>query len=495
MKRAALKTTYVCRNCGHTPSKWEGRCSRCGTWNSVDEHAAAAAVHTAGRRFTSPVIAPELESVELSEVPGDDAPRIATGIGELDRVLGGGMVPGSTALIAGDPGIGKSTLLLQTAAAIARQGRTVLYASGEESAGQIKLRAGRLGLEGKGVHLIGTGDCSEIAAHMGSKHPAVVIVDSIQTAYLTDGVAGLGAGGASSRGTVTQIRESAAYLSEQARMSGAALVLTGHVTKDGAIAGPKVLEHMVDAVLQMEGEPGGVLRLLRGVKNRFGPTDEIGVFEMRGDGLAEVADPSQLFLAHRQASTPGSAVATILEGTRLITVEIQALVTPSALPSPRRVSNGIEMSRLLLISAVLTKRLRLPVATSDIVVNVAGGLRVREPAADLAVALAIVSSLTDRPVDPGMAAAGEVGLGGELRPVPQPSRRASEARRLGFNGCLLPEGGRDAEDGIATGRDAPSGRGTKGMIAVATLSEAVRAAIPEPDDKPGHSKGLSHGRQ
>jgi DNA repair protein RadA/Sms len=245
------------------------------------------------------------------------------------------------------------------------------------------------------------------------------------------GPAGPGAAGAASRGTIAQIRESGGFLADQARQTGAALVLAGHVTKDGAIAGPKVLEHMVDVVLQLEGEPGGALRLLRGVKNRYGPTDEIGVFEMRGDGLAEVADPSRSFLAQRQASTPGSAVATLIEGTRPITVEIQALVTPTFLPAPRRVSNGVDMSRVLLIAAVLSKRLRLPVTTSDIVVNVAGGLRVKEPAADLAVALAIVSSLLDRPVDPGMAAAGEVGLGGELRSVPQAARRASGPTRFG----------------------------------------------------------------
>jgi DNA repair protein RadA/Sms len=409
----------------------------------------------------------------LSAVPDDNAPRIATSIAELDRVLGGGLVPGSTALIAGDPGIGKSTLLLQAAARMAEQGKLVLYASGEESAGQIKLRAGRLGVQGAGVWLLGTGDAVEIAGHIAAKRPGIVIVDSIQTAYLPEAAAGLGAGGPSSRGTVTQIRESAGFLSEQARLSGAALVLTGHVTKDGAIAGPRVLEHMVDVVLQMDGEPGGTLRLLRSAKNRFGPTDEVGVFEMRGDGLAEVADPSQCFLAQRQASAPGSAVASLIEGTRPITVVIQALVTPTMLPAPRRVSNGVDMSRLLLIAAVLTKRLRLPVATSDIVVNVAGGLRVREPAADLAVALAIVSSLTDRPVDPVLAAAGEVGLGGELRTVPQVGRRVSEARRLGFDACLLPANGADSEECSTT-------KAGRGALAVATLAEAVRAAIPEP---------------
>jgi len=473
MRKAPARPAYVCRDCGHAPAKWEGRCSRCGAWSSIEEHAPGPAARTPGR-FSAPVFAPELEAVELSKVPDDNAPRTATGIGEFDRVLGGGLAPGSTALVAGDPGIGKSTLLLQVAAAVAGRGRPVLYASGEESLSQIKLRAARLGLAGEGVFLVSTGDAAEIAAHIASRRPALAVVDSIQTAYLADSAGGLGAAGAASRGTIAQIRESGGFLADQARLSGTALLLAGHVTKDGAIAGPKVLEHMVDVVLQLEGEPGGALRLLRGVKNRFGPTDEIGVFEMRGDGLAEVADPSRSFLAQRQASTPGSAVATLIEGTRPITVEIQALVTPTFLPAPRRVSNGVDMSRVLLIAAVLSKRLRLPVATSDIVVNVAGGLRVKEPAADLAVALAIVSSLLDRPVDPGMAAAGEIGLGGELRSVPQAPRRASEARRLGFDACLLPANGADSEDGP------PRTKADRGILAVSTLVEAVRAAIPEP---------------
>ncbi len=464
MRKAATRPLYTCRDCGHTPAKWEGKCSRCGAWNSVEERAPSTTV-AAERRPVAHLLAPETEAVELSQVPADGAPRLRTSIAEFDRVLGGGLVPGATALIAGDPGIGKSTLLLQVAAAVARSGTKVLYATGEESAPQLRARALRLGTPGDGVHILATGDAGEIAAHIGHLRPGLAVVDSIQTAHAPteDGAPG----------TVVQVRESAAYLSQAARAQGAALVLTGHVTKDGAIAGPRLLEHMVDAVLHLEGEPGGGLRLLRGVKNRFGPTDEIGVFEMRGNGLTEVEDPSRTFLAQRQAGLPGSAVATLIEGTRPITVEVQALVTSSALPSPRRVANGVDMSRLLLISAVLSKRLKLPVATSDIVVNVAGGLRVREPAADLAVALAIVSSIVDRPVDAGIAAAGEVGLSGEVRAVSQPSRRSTEARRLGFRTCLLPESGSDSEA-------KQDNRAGNGVTRVSNIGDAVRAAIPEP---------------
>ncbi len=480
MRRSVvIRPAYSCRECGHAPAKWEGRCSRCGAWNAVAEQASRPGVALGrglgpGRRPVEQLLAPETEAVELPDIPLDGTARTPTGIGEFDRVLGGGLTTGATVLLAGEPGIGKSTLLLQVAASVAKSGAKVLYATGEESVEQLRVRAGRLGVPGKGVFLVATGDAGEIAAHMSSLRPALAIVDSVQTASAPDDDG--------APGTLGQVRASAAFLQRHARLGGNALLLAGHVTKDGAIAGPKALEHMVDVVLQMEGEPGGALRLLRGIKNRFGPTDEIGVFEMRGDGLAEVADPSRSFLAHRQAATPGSAVATLLEGTRPITVEVQALVTPSALPSPRRVSNGIDMSRLLLISAVISKRLRLPVSASDIVVNVAGGLRVREPAADLAVALALVSSFLDRPVDSTLAAAGEIGLGGELRAVPQPARRVAEARRLGFNACLLPANGADAE---LTG---DQGRPGRGVLAVAGLAEAVRAAIPAPDNAaPFHS--------
>jgi DNA repair protein RadA/Sms len=465
MRRAVTRPTYHCRECGHTPAKWEGRCSRCEAWNSIEERAVPApAFPSRIPAAASPLIdAP----VELASLPVSATTRIPTGLSELDRVLGGGLVPGATALLAGDPGIGKSTLLLQAAAAVAASGGKVLYATGEESLDQVRSRATRLGISGANLYLVATGDVSELVAQIETLRPLVTVVDSVQTSSV--------AGSESAPGTLAQVRDSAAALSACARDRQTALVLAGHVTKDGAIAGPRVLEHMVDIVLQMDGEPGGALRLLRAAKNRLGSTEELGVFEMRADGLSPVDDPSAVFLAHRQAGTPGSAVATLIEGTRPITVEVQALVTPSASSAPRRVVNGLDISRVLLISAVISKRLRLPTGTSDIVLNVAGGLRARETGVDLAVALAIVSSILDRPVSASMAAAGEVGLGGELRSVPQPARRVAEARRLGYTSCLLPANSADQ------GADRAHTPAAEGAQHAATLVEAVRAAIPVPE--------------
>ena len=410
---------------------------------------------TGNRRPVSQLLGPVTPAIELSQAPLESSPRLKTGISEVDRVTGGGTGPGATVLIAGDPGIGKSTLMLQAAAALASRGGKVLYATGEESVEQVRARAARLGISGDGIYISSSGDAAEVAALIDTLHPALVFVDSIQTSSVAEAD--------SAAGSVTQVRASTAFLSAHARQTRTALVLAGHVTKDGAVAGPKVLEHMVDAVLHMEGESSGVLRLLRVTKNRYGPTDEIGVFEMRADGLAEVADPSRSFLARRQSDVPGSAAATLIEGTRPITVEVQALVTPAGQTSPRRVANGVDMSRLLLIVAVMGKRLRLPVATSDIVVSVAGGLQVREPAADLPVALAIASSIIDKPIDPGLTAAGEIGLGGELRPVPQSARRVSEAARLGFRACLLPHQAADSS--------------VSGAHTVPSLAVAVQVAI------------------
>ncbi|MEX2376975.1 MAG: DNA repair protein RadA [Dehalococcoidia bacterium] len=459
MPRATERTTYTCRECGHSTARWEGRCSRCGQWNSLDE-AAPVNVASGGatRNWRQRRQSPGADAVELPDLPASTTPRLQTGMGEVDRVFGGGLVPGSTALIAGDPGVGKSTLLLQVAAALAGRHGPVIYATGEESLEQVRMRAERLGIRGDGVYMVATGEVSDVAAHIAHLKPSMVVVDSIQTATHADSDSGAG--------TVTQIRECAAILAAHARAHESSLLLAGHVTKEGNIAGPRVLEHAVDVVMQMEGETGGTLRLLHGIKNRFGPTDEVGVFEMRGDGLAEVADPSQCFLAQRQASSPGSAVATVMEGTRPITVEIQALVTPSVLPSPRRVATGVDMARLHLIVAVLSKRLRLPVAAQDLVVNVAGGLRVREPAADLAIALAIISSFFDRPMEPGMAAAGEIGLGGELRGVPHAGRRMAEAARLGFSACLIPSSAADLDGGVRIVRP------------VSTVADAVKQAVP-----------------
>ena len=380
------------------------------------------------------------------------------GIRELDRAFGGGIVPGAVALIAGEPGIGKSTLLLQASAEAAAR-LPVLYVTGEESAEQIRLRSRRLGISGEGLYLLATDLADDVAGEMERAKPGLVIVDSIQALTRSD-VDG-------AQGSLAQVRGCADLLIDLAKTSGVPVVLSGHVTKDGAIAGPKLLEHMVDVVLQLEGEPGGTMRLLRAAKNRFGPTSEIGVFEMRSNGLGEVDDPSRSFLSQRRASLSGSAVASLIEGTRPLLVEIQALTSPSSLPSPRRVATGVDTGRLMLVVAVLSKRLGLSLGGQDIIVNVAGGLHVREPAADLAVALAIASSLLDRPVEASLAAAGEVGLAGELRAVPQVERRAAEAVRLGFEGCLVPAaaGGRD--------RDLPAG-----ARPVDTLEDAISVAMP-----------------
>ncbi len=513
MAKNSSKTIFECSSCGRTTPKWEGKCSECGDWNTVEERLAPNSRGAPGRRGTFSGHAgangigavPRYQAsgplVELVEIPTNGTTHMATGIDELDRVLGGGFVSGSTTLLAGDPGIGKSTLLLQAAAAIAKKGHSVLYATGEEALEQIRIRASRLGVKGDGVFMTSTGDIFEIAAHIEALNPAVVIVDSIQTATHPDLD--------SHAGTVSQIRECAAFLSAQARREPAsapsqnqhdaqptpgrfALVLSGHVTKDGAIAGPRVLEHQVDAVLQMSGDSGGMLRILHARKNRFGPTDEVGVFEMLSEGLRGVSDPSRLFIGQRAVAVAGSAVALVVEGTRSLAVEVQALATPSSLASPRRVANGVEMSRVHLITAVLAKHLRLPVSSHDLVISVTGGLDIREPAADLAIALAIVSSMTDQPVDESVAVAGEIGLAGELRAIPRADRRVAEAARLGFAKCLVPEAG------SATGKSAKpasgNGRSVK-VIRAGGIAEAVKFALRPRPTSSADSKNGSLQRQ
>ncbi len=471
MAKNSTKTQFECSSCGRTTAKWVGKCLECGEWNTVE--ARVARVGSSARSKTrmdrsgvgvraiggsAVVEAP----IELTEIPVDGTAHMATGIEELDRVLGGGFVAGATVLLAGDPGIGKSTLLLQAAGAIAESGRTVLYATGEEALEQIRIRAIRLGVKGERVFMVGTGDALDIADHIAQLNPAVVIVDSIQTATHPDLD--------SPAGTVSQIRESAAYLSAVARGSHTALILSGHVTKDGSIAGPRVLEHQVDAVLQMTGDKGGMLRMLHGVKNRFGPTDEIGVFEMREEGLAGISDPSHVFIQQRAKAVSGSAVALIVEGTRSLAVEVQALATPSSLASPRRVANGVEMSRVHLITAVLAKHMRLPVSNHDLVISVTGGLDIKEPAADLAIALAITSSMMDRPVDDTVAVAGEIGLSGELRSIPGADRRALEAGRLGFATCMIPDAAGDVGK-----------LGSVKVVRPTSIAEAVRFALAPSD--------------
>jgi DNA repair protein RadA/Sms len=367
----------------------------------------------------------------LRDVVADGFERVSLAIGEFDRVLGGGLVPGSLVLIGGDPGIGKSTLLLQASAALAMAGGPVLYVSGEESAQQIKLRAKRLGLAGDGLYLLTETNVDAILGHIEKLNPRLVVIDSIQTVYLDEL--------SSAAGSVSQVRESAAQLMQAAKGRGIPVFLIGHVTKAGAIAGPRVLEHIVDTVLYLEGDRFHAYRLLRCVKNRFGASNEVGVFEMRDVGMTEVANPSEAFLAERLLNAAGSAIAVTLEGTRPLLVEIQALSSTTSFGNPRRTANGVDFNRLLLLTAVLSKRVGVRLSDQDVFVNVVGGLRVGEPAADLAVACAIVSSFRDVPVAGDLAIIGEVGLSGELRAVSQLETRLKEATKLGFNRCLVPQ--------------------------------------------------------
>ncbi len=420
MARAVAR--FVCQACGAVTPKWAGRCETCGEWNTIAEEAAESRPKAApGRR------------IGFVALTGDAAPppRAPTGIAELDRVLGGGLVPGSAVLVGGDPGIGKSTLLLQAAAALSRAGRRVLYVSGEEAIEQVRMRARRLELADAALGLAAAVNLRDIAASLEAEaDAALVVIDSIQTMWL-DSIE-------SAPGSVTQVRATAFELIRLAKSRGFALVLVGHVTKDGAIAGPRVLEHMVDAVLHFEGDRGHQFRILRGVKNRFGATDEIGVFEMTDRGLAEVPNPSALFLAERRGNVAGSAVFAGLEGTRPVLVEVQALLSANPGGAPRRSVIGWESGRLSMLLAVLEARCGLRLGQSDVYLNIAGGLRIGEPAADLAVAAALASAAADRPTDPGRVYFGEVGLSGEIRQVAQAEARLKEAQKLGFTSACLP---------------------------------------------------------
>lgn len=438
------KTRYVCQECGAEHAKWVGRCESCGAWNAIVEEGPAAS--GPGARGTSP--AGRILELEGLEGGGASPQRLLTGIAELDRVLGGGLVAGSTVLVAGDPGIGKSTLLLQASAALADRARGAagaVYVSGEEATDQLRMRAERTGLRAA-VGLLAATAVDDVIATLESSsaedRPAVLVIDSIQTMYLEalD----------SAPGTVAQVRAAAQALIGLAKRTGLAVVLVGHVTKEGQIAGPRVLEHMVDTVLYFEGERSQQFRVLRAVKNRFGPTDEIGVFEMTGGGLAEVPNPSAMFLGlgpgtrgDGSVPAPGAAVFAGIEGTRPILVEIQALVAPSNLSAPRRAVVGWDTARLAMVIAVLDARCGLNLSGSDIYLSVAGGLRISEPAADLAVAAALLSSLADAPAPQGTLFFGEVGLSGEVRPVNAADARLREAAKLGFSGAIVPP---DRED-------------------------------------------------
>ncbi|MEK7809882.1 MAG: DNA repair protein RadA [Chloroflexota bacterium] len=431
---AKTKTQWVCQNCGRVTLREMGKCPQCSEFNSMLEVVVAEPSKRGERRSVATTSRP----LKLSEIEGDADARLHLPIEEFARVLGGGIVPGSVVLVGGDPGIGKSTLLLQLANVMAETAGSVLYVSGEESARQIKMRALRLASSeeskqklSENLYLLTETNLDALLTHVEAVNPKVLIVDSIQTIYSGDI--------SSAAGSVSQVRECAQRLTSVAKGSDMAVFLIGHVTKEGAIAGPRVLEHIVDTVLYLEGDRYQSYRLLRGVKNRFGPTMEVGVFEMRGAGMVEVLNPSEAFLAERMVNTPGSAIAVTMEGTRPILVEVQALANPSPFGNPRRTANGVDFNRLLLTTAVLTRRIGLKLFEQDIFVNVVGGLQVEEPAADLAVAAAIASSVRDRAVPADMAFVGEVGLSGELRAVSQINVRLREAAKLGFKKVLIPK--------------------------------------------------------
>lgn len=420
-----LRTSYVCQQCGFESPSWYGKCPNCGEWNSLVE-----TVKEVGRSqgtLQRPRFIGQAKPQKLSEVRHIEKNRLKSGFTEFDRVMGGGIVPGSVTLLAGDPGIGKSTLLLHV---IAKCGG--LYVSGEESAEQIKLRAKRLGIEGANISILSETSVESIAAALEtSADKSLVIIDSIQTLSSVDldGMAG----------SVGQIRHCAEVLLGVAKSRGIPMAIIGHVTKEGTIAGPKVLEHMVDTVLYLEGERFANARILRTYKNRFGAIEEVGIFEMSGYGLKEISNPSALFLQDRVKNVPGSVVTVIMEGTRPMLVEIQALAVPSQFAMPRRIANGIDYNRLQLLVAILQKRLNVPLGSFDVFVNVSGGMKIEEPAADLAVALAILSSFKDKPVDPKTAVFGEVGLLGEVRSIGSDERRTKEAKRLGFTTIISPK--------------------------------------------------------
>ena len=467
-RRAASQ--FLCQSCGAVHTRWSGKCDACGEWNTLVEEASAADIMTSATGKAAKTKGRRLALARLDE-PVAEAPRILTGIGEFDRVTGGGLVPGSAVLIGGDPGIGKSTLLLQAAAALARAGHSVVYVTGEEATAQVQLRARRLGADTAPVSLAAETSVESILETLGAgPPPALVVIDSIQTLHTSVADA--------SPGTVTQVRASAQALIRYAKLSGAAVILVGHVTKDGQLAGPRVVEHMVDAVLTFEGDPSHAFRLLRGSKNRFGPTDELGVFEMTGGGLAEVTNPSELFLGERDVSSPGSAVFAGMEGTRPLLVEVQALVAPSRLGTPRRAVIGWDTSRLSMVLAVLEARCGLVLSGHDIYLAVAGGLRIQEPAADLAVAAALISSRAGIALPSDIVYFGEVSLSGRVRAVPHGPGRLREALKLGFTGAIVPP--QAGGDGTGTA-----------VSEVALLADLVHRIAPNgfAEDRYGPSSG------
>ena len=452
MPKTKTRTEFVCTACENVTVKWEGQCRSCSAWNTIIERRDTG-------RFTW-LRSDSQDAVHLADASVEDLPRMSLSSGEVNRVLGGGIVPGSLVLLAGDPGIGKSTLLLQVAAEVARCYSSVFYVTGEESVSQVKMRADRLGIDGQGLYILTQTNVEETLARLDERLPALAVIDSIQTMY--DPAL------SSHPGNVSQIRECARRLLEWGKANNVPIILTGHVTKGGDIAGPRVLEHMVDAALYMEGDAVSSWRLLRAVKNRFGSTNEVGVLEMTGMGLRDVEDPSESFLLDRPKGAMGSVVVPILEGNRALLVEIQALTAPSTIPTPRRVATGYDSHRLLLVCSVAMRTCGIPLSDYDIIVNVTGGLKIAEPAADLGVALAIASSFRGVPMPGDVAAVGEVGLSGEIRRAPQTERRVKEAARLGFRKCLVP-GNTD---------DKAGGEESLYYQRVDTLAQAINMCLP-----------------
>ncbi|WP_375004824.1 DNA repair protein RadA [Bacillus velezensis] len=455
---AKSKTKFICHSCGYESAKWMGKCPGCGAWNTMVEETIKKAPANRRAAFSHSVQTVQKPS-PITSIETSEEPRVQTKLEEFNRVLGGGVVKGSLVLIGGDPGIGKSTLLLQVSAQLADTAGSVLYISGEESVKQTKLRADRLGINSQTLHVLSETDMEYISSAIQEMKPAFVVVDSIQTVYQSDIT--------SAPGSVSQVRECTAELMKIAKTNGIPIFIVGHVTKEGSIAGPRLLEHMVDTVLYFEGERHHTFRILRAVKNRFGSTNEMGIFEMREEGLTEVLNPSEIFLEERSAGASGSSIVASMEGTRPILVEIQALISPTSFGNPRRMATGIDHNRVSLIMAVLEKRVGLLLQNQDAYLKVAGGVKLDEPAIDLAVAVSIASSFRDTPPNPADCFIGEVGLTGEVRRVSRIEQRVKEAAKLGFKRMIIPEANAD-------GWTIPKGIE---VVGVANVAEALRTSL------------------